>query len=220
MLADFGGAPTGYPNWSPDGSMIAFEGHPDGNADIHVVSSQGGSPRRLTRHVALDARPFWSRDGQWIYFISNRSGSSQIWRVPAAAEEDPAAEEVTTGGAEYGVQTIDGSALVYSRGLYASSLYMMEAGGGEEKELAIDGTLAGIYSFEATERGIYYVAFAGEEEELVLGRYDLASRSARTLFPMESPPMGCFTASMDGRVIIYPRLERLEGDLMLVQGLR
>src|SRR2546422_4241172 len=27
--------------------------------------------------------PTWSRDGKWIYFSSNRTGSWQIWKVPS-----------------------------------------------------------------------------------------------------------------------------------------
>src|ERR1051325_11913933 len=39
----------GDPYFSPDGSQIAFTATMGGNADVYVVSSAGGGPKRLTR---------------------------------------------------------------------------------------------------------------------------------------------------------------------------
>src|SRR5262244_195574 len=38
------------PQFSPDGSQIAFTGEYDGNLDVFVVPAEGGVPRRLTSH--------------------------------------------------------------------------------------------------------------------------------------------------------------------------
>ena len=44
--------------------------------------------------------PSWSRDGQWIYFASNRTGSWQVWKVKAASDESHAsAVQVDASGA-------------------------------------------------------------------------------------------------------------------------
>src|SRR5438309_3577858 len=42
------------PKFSPDGSMVAFTGRYDGNADVYVVPTAGGVPRRLTYHPGDD----------------------------------------------------------------------------------------------------------------------------------------------------------------------
>ena len=53
--------------------------------DIWTVDSKdGGAPVRLTADPASDTSPAWSPDGQTIYFLSSRSGSSQVWRMPGA----------------------------------------------------------------------------------------------------------------------------------------
>src|SRR5207249_6840924 len=51
--------------------------------DLYVIPAGGGVERRLTDHPATDALPRWSRDGQWVYFTSDRSGNWQIYRVRA-----------------------------------------------------------------------------------------------------------------------------------------
>ena len=52
-------------------------------SDIWTVDAQdGGAPVRLTADPASDTSPVWSPDGQSIYFLSSRSGSSQVWRMP------------------------------------------------------------------------------------------------------------------------------------------
>ncbi len=44
-------------------------------------------PRRLTTHPEGDSSPEWTADGREIYFLSTRSGSSQVWRLPANGGE-------------------------------------------------------------------------------------------------------------------------------------
>jgi Tol biopolymer transport system component len=59
------------PDWSPDGSSIAFSS--DGN--ICVVDIKSGEQINLSSHPARDERPHWSPDGRLIAFVSDRNGS-------------------------------------------------------------------------------------------------------------------------------------------------
>jgi Tol biopolymer transport system component len=70
QLASFDLGSAGSPRWSPDGSSIVFDGRVEGNADVYVISSDGGKPRRLTTEPSEDIVPNFSRDGQSIYFCS------------------------------------------------------------------------------------------------------------------------------------------------------
>ena len=58
-----------------------------------IIATKGAQPRRLTTHPENDNSPEWSRDGRYVYFLSARSGSAQVWRLPAAGGE---AEQVTS----------------------------------------------------------------------------------------------------------------------------
>ncbi len=86
------------PQVSPDGRRVAFvlselDLEADGRrTDLWVTDVTGGTPQRLTTDPAGDFNPRWSPDGDAIYFLSARSGSSQVWRVSPAGG---APEQVT-----------------------------------------------------------------------------------------------------------------------------
>ena len=44
-------------------------------------------PRRLTQHSSNDAHPRWQVDGSSVYFLSSRTGTQQIWRLPLSGGE-------------------------------------------------------------------------------------------------------------------------------------
>jgi dipeptidyl aminopeptidase/acylaminoacyl peptidase len=47
------------------------------------LASSKVAPQRLTNDAANDSNPVWSPNGAQIYFLSSRSGSSQIWHMQA-----------------------------------------------------------------------------------------------------------------------------------------
>ncbi len=83
------------PQVSPDGSSVVYvlrETDLDANrgrTDLWLLDldETDAEPRRLTAHAENDAAPQWSADGAWIYFISGRSGSDQVWRISASGGE-------------------------------------------------------------------------------------------------------------------------------------
>lgn len=89
---------VGSPALSPDGKTVAYTLR---EADLAAnkartglwrVPVAGGAPQRLTGTSSTDVEPQWSADGQWLYFLSTRSGSMQVWRLPMAGGE---AQQVT-----------------------------------------------------------------------------------------------------------------------------
>jgi tricorn protease len=64
---------------SPDGATLAFRWADE----IWTVPTTGGQAKRLTNHPARDGDPKFSADGKRIAFISNRTGSDQIFIMPA-----------------------------------------------------------------------------------------------------------------------------------------
>ena len=75
------------PQFSPDGSKIAFTATIGGNTDVYVVPTAGGDPTRLTFHPSLDRVRGWSPDGKRVIFASNRVSAPhnsyfKLWSVP------------------------------------------------------------------------------------------------------------------------------------------
>jgi acylaminoacyl-peptidase len=82
------------PRVSPDGRFLAFnvrstdwEGNRSFNA-VWVLERRAGSEPRLIRdQEKTPTAPRWSADGHWLYFLSSRSGSTQLWRATATEAE-------------------------------------------------------------------------------------------------------------------------------------
>lgn len=68
------------PAWSHDGTRIAYTSAlPDGNVEIFVMNRDGSGKRRVTNHPMGDVTPTWSPSGTQLAFVSDRSGSPQIY---------------------------------------------------------------------------------------------------------------------------------------------
>ncbi len=69
------------PALSPDGSRIAYTSRVVDQADIYVVSAQGGPSLRLTDDPRDDYAPAWFPDGASLAFVSERLGRPDIWKT-------------------------------------------------------------------------------------------------------------------------------------------
>ena len=86
-----------FPRFSPDGEHIAFTGQYDGNTEVFVIPSKGGSPRRLTYTATLKRDDVadrmgpnnivmtWTPDGKHIIFRSRKKSFNafigQLYKV-------------------------------------------------------------------------------------------------------------------------------------------
>lgn len=72
------------PRYSPNGKRIAFWGLPAGTGRrvLYTMPAEGGEAIALADHAAVDWNPVWSPDGRSLYFLSERGGNMNVWRVP------------------------------------------------------------------------------------------------------------------------------------------
>src|SRR6266481_6475384 len=83
------------PQVSPDGHYVAFVLRETdmeanrGRTDVWLLdlTQKDAAPRRLTQNDANDSSPRWAPDSRTIYFLSTRSGQSQVWRLSLAGGE-------------------------------------------------------------------------------------------------------------------------------------
>lgn len=72
--------------YSPDGRWLAFHqstgaGGERRAIDVWLLPAKGGRALRLTHGLGPDAQPAWAPDSRGVYFVSDRSGDLNVWKV-------------------------------------------------------------------------------------------------------------------------------------------
>ncbi len=89
---------AGQSSLSPDGSHLLYAvtdynmAENRGCTTLWVEEVATGQTLRLTDHSSQNTAPQWSADGRSIFFLSNRSGSMQLWKMAA---DGSAAEQIS-----------------------------------------------------------------------------------------------------------------------------
>ena len=104
----------GDPDWSPDGTQIAFASERGDDSEIFVSSVDGKDMTQITRNDVDDDGPAWSPDGRLIAFESEVRGPWDVW---VAEADGNGARRVTRspGWDEYPDWAPDGKWIVFSR---------------------------------------------------------------------------------------------------------
>ena len=107
------------PDWSPHTKRIAYWMVRGGQRDLWTMRPDGSDPVAVTNDSPTDWRPVWSADGNYLYFISDRGGTDNIWRIAVDEESgkprgEP--EPVTSGTSDVGYFDItpEGHRLVFA----------------------------------------------------------------------------------------------------------
>ena len=103
------------PQFSPDGSLIAFSRVSGGNSDVNVVSAMGGEPKRLTFHPGIDRVRGWTPDGKRIVFASERASVPQasFLRLLSVSTDGGVEEALPMPRAFTGTYASDGRRFAY-----------------------------------------------------------------------------------------------------------
>jgi dipeptidyl aminopeptidase/acylaminoacyl peptidase len=86
---------VGSPAVSPDATRVVYTVRDTdlaknrGHTELWMVDLRAANPvpQRLTSNAASSSDPEWSASGDAVYFLSSRSGSSQVWRLPVNGGE-------------------------------------------------------------------------------------------------------------------------------------
>ena len=81
------------PQWSPDGSRIAFVSSLGGTTNLWSMPSKGGFPKRLTVSMGdvnfLASRaPLWASTDKYLSYISKKTGTDEVWLWPTDGSEE------------------------------------------------------------------------------------------------------------------------------------
>ena len=103
------------PHFSPDGSMIAFTGEYDGNADVYVIPSSGGEPQRLTYHPSGDNVTGWTPDGKVLFSSGRKSVPTKESKFYAVSLDGGHPEELAIPRAVDGQISANGNMIAYQQ---------------------------------------------------------------------------------------------------------
>lgn len=81
-----GNGKAGNPSWNPNGQSLAFAwtlGFAPDAFNIFVMDVASRALTQLTHGEGKNENPSWAPDGKHIVFMSNRTGTSQIWSMLA-----------------------------------------------------------------------------------------------------------------------------------------
>ena len=197
-----GGPYTDMPRWSPDGRHIAFTAVDSaGKRDVYVVDVATKQTRSFTDAPSYEGRASWSRDGQWIYFRSDRSGARQIWKQPFQGPGEAVA--VTHGGGYEAFEGPLGKTVYFLRDRSSDELWKVPVAGGAEEKL-LDGVRES--RWWVTRPGIYYV----RDQRVFLFQEGSAPREVLRL---PAPVTDGFAASPDGSLLVWGQTDRSVADV-------
>lgn len=200
-------------DWMPDRrSLVFFRTNQRGFWQLYKLAVDTRAVTQLTDDSAHDFFPTCSRDGKWIYFSSDRSGITKLYKMPASGGP---ATLVVGRSVTNALESPDGRWL-YFCDWPAASLWRMPAGGGEITRV-IEG-VADVTGYAPTDKGIYF--WTGKAPQFELRFFDLQSRKNRLVFRPVTPIAPNLTISPDGRYLCFPEIERNSQELMMIENFR
>ncbi len=193
---------------SPDGETLVF----DLLGDLYTLPIEGGEATRITHGMAFDSQPRFSPNGEKIVFISDRSGSENLWMLTPGGTDTTQITHTEHSLYQSPEWTPSGEYIVASKskGLGPSKLwiYHVEGGSGtalvsEPENLKMLGAAFGDnprYIWYAERSGGWDYNAAFPEYQLAVydretgRRYERSSRFGSAFRPTLSP---------DGQWLVY-----------------
>ncbi|WP_224490156.1 amidohydrolase family protein [Robertkochia flava] len=116
---------------SPDGKTIIF----DMMGDLYTIPISGGKATKITEGMAYDVHPRFSPDGKSIVYISDKSGSDNIWTMDLESEETKQISEDKDQNFFSADWSPDGKYIVGARGRRNIKLHLYHKKGGKGAQL-------------------------------------------------------------------------------------
>jgi WD40-like Beta Propeller Repeat len=176
----------------------------------------------VTSSSSEDVVPSWSRDGQWLYFASNRTGYWQVWKIASdAIEENTAPIQLTRQGGFAAFESPDGKSVFYAKGRDLPGIWSVSAAGGER--LVTDVLKPGYWGNWAVAQAGLFLIRPLPPEAAEVDVYEFFSGRVHRVARLEKDPPfsdSGFTVTKDGRKILYSQIDHSSSEIILVENFR
>lgn len=213
-------------SWSPSGSHVAGlcvdEG--DDRDDICVVDVETRQSTSVAPSPYGEGLPLWSADGENIYFVSDRTGRTEIWRALGPESE---LTQLTNDGAMIAGMSWRHTGLFYYPGSslsvqnWAQELWRLRLRDGS-KEKVLDR----VYPFAQTDApsGLYWLDFAdGRDRPPLVKHLSRETGRTRELGRLAHAVAGLFpelAVDPDERYLYTAHVLDADSDILMIDGFR
>jgi Tol biopolymer transport system component/predicted Ser/Thr protein kinase len=212
-----------YPALSPDGGTLAFVRIRGAAAqDVYLEAFGGGKPSAEPRRLTFDERYVngidWTPDGRSILFSSNRSGTYEMWRIPASGGQP---ERLAFGDGHHPSISRDGHRLAFARSSSNYNIWRASGPGAAEKRTPPTKLIA-------STQGEYQPQFSPDGKRIAFGSDRSGSSEiwvadSEGLNPVQltsfgGPAVGSPRWSPDGRWIAFDSSKEGQRDIYVVSA--
>ncbi|MEA5260962.1 amidohydrolase family protein [Arcicella aquatica] len=191
---------------SPDAKTIVF----DLMGDLYTMPFAGGKATNITKGLAFDTHPRYSPDGKKLLFISDKSGSDNVWVIDFEKKDTVQVTKDRDQNFEAAEWTPDGNYIVFAKGRMNVQLWMIHKDGGGGVQLidqpanlkTIDPAVSpdGRYIYFSQRSGAWnYNAMMPQYQ---IGMYD-RDNAKRTTITSRYGSAFSPTLSSDGKWMVY-----------------
>lgn len=85
------------PSWSPGGKTLVYARQRGGRSAIYRSPAERGEESAIAAGQGSNRQPEFTADGKYVYFVSDRTGTAQVWRM----KPDGSGQEQVTGDDRY-----------------------------------------------------------------------------------------------------------------------
>lgn len=187
------------PDWSPDGSKLAYVSFESGKPQIFVHELSTGKRTVVASYPGLNSAPNWSPDGRSLLVTLSRSGNAEIHRL------DVETRSLTRLTDHWGIDTEgawhpDGDGLAFTSDRSGGpQIYIMESENASPRRVTFGSRYNARPRFSPDGEYIYYVHQRDGSFHIARTELDSGDEQVLTRTGMDESP----SIAPNGRLLIY-----------------